>query len=52
MIAPGPLTIRQTREGGVHCLTAFGEFDLATAPLLESALDAVLGDAGAERMAR
>ena len=41
MISPGPLSIRETREGGVHRLTPIGELDLATAPLLESAFDAV-----------
>ena len=44
MISPGPLSIRETREGGVHRLTPIGELDLATAPLLESAFDAVFGD--------
>src|SRR5436190_22871584 len=44
MIAPGPLLMRETREGGVHRLTLIGELDLATAPLLESAFDAVFGD--------
>src|SRR5436190_20955994 len=48
MIAPGPLLMRETREGGVHRLTLIGELDLATAPLLESAFDAVLGDDAAE----
>ena len=37
MITPGPLLIRETREGGVHRLTPIGELDLATAPLLENA---------------
>jgi anti-anti-sigma factor len=44
MIGPGSLSIRETREGGVHRLTPIGELDLATAPLLESAFDAVLWD--------
>jgi anti-anti-sigma factor len=48
MIMPGPLSIRETREGGVHRLTPIGELDLATAPLLETAFDAVFGDHDAE----
>ena len=48
MISPGPLSIRETREGGVHRLTPIGELDLATAPLLESAFDAAFGDDDAE----
>ena len=48
MITPGPLLVRETREGGVRRLTPIGELDLATAPLLESAFDAVLGDDDAE----
>ena len=48
MIAPGPLSVRETREGGVHRLTPIGELDLATAPLLESAFDAVFRDDDAE----
>jgi anti-anti-sigma factor len=48
MISLGPLSIRETREGGVHRLTPIGELDLATAPLLAGAFDAVLGDADAE----
>src|SRR5947207_15784534 len=44
MIAPGPLLMRETREGGVHRLTLIGELDLATAPVLESAFDAVFRD--------
>ena len=51
MIAPEPLSIRETREGAVHRLTPIGELDLATAPLLESAFDAVFGDDGAELIA-
>ena len=42
MITPGPLLVREMSEGGVHRLTPIGELDLATAPLLESAFDAVL----------
>jgi anti-sigma B factor antagonist len=48
MISPGPLSIRETREGGVHRLTPIGELDLVTAPLLESAFDAVFRDDGVE----
>jgi anti-anti-sigma factor len=48
MITPGPLSIGEKREGGVHRLTPVGELDLATAPLLESAFDAVFRDAGVE----
>ena len=42
MITLGPLLVREMREGGVHRLTPIGELDLATAPMLESAFDAVL----------
>ncbi len=48
MITSGPLSVRETREGGVHRLTLIGELDLATAPLIESAFDAVLRDDSAE----
>jgi anti-sigma B factor antagonist len=48
MITPGPLSIRETREGGFRRLTPIGELDLATAPLLESAFDAVFRDDDAE----
>jgi anti-sigma B factor antagonist len=48
MISSGPLSIRETREGGVHRLTPIGELDLATAPLLERAFDAVFRDDDAE----
>jgi anti-anti-sigma factor len=48
MIGPGQLSIRETRVRGVHRLTPIGELDLATAPLLESAFDAVFGDDDAE----
>jgi anti-sigma B factor antagonist len=44
MITRGPLSIRETREGGVHRLTPIGELDLATAPLLKSAFNAVFRD--------
>jgi anti-anti-sigma factor len=44
MITPGLLSVRETREGGVHRLTPIGELDLATVPLLESAFDAALKD--------
>src|ERR1700733_16219682 len=44
MNPPGPFTIRETREGGGHRLTPVGELDLATAPQLESAFDAVFAD--------
>ena len=47
MIMPGPLSIRETSEGRVHRLTPIGELDLVTAPLLETAFDAALGDDGA-----
>jgi anti-anti-sigma factor len=40
----GPLSVRETSEGGVHRLTPIGELDLATAPLLESAFDAAFTD--------
>jgi anti-anti-sigma factor len=39
-----PLSIRDTREGAVHRLTPIGELDMATAPLLERAFDAVFRD--------
>jgi anti-anti-sigma factor len=48
MITPGPLSIREMREGGVHRLTPIGELDLATAPLLERAFQAVSGDKAVE----
>jgi anti-anti-sigma factor len=48
MIDSGLLSIRETREGGVHRLTPIGELDLATAPLLESAFDAAFRDDGVE----
>jgi anti-anti-sigma factor len=48
MSMPGPLSIRETREGAVHRLTPIGELDLATAPLLQSAFDAVLADEDAQ----
>lgn len=48
MVTPGPLAIRETREGGVHRLTPIGEIDLATAPQLKAAFDAVLRDDDAE----
>jgi anti-sigma B factor antagonist len=48
MIAPGPLLVRETRERTVHRFTPIGELDLATAPLLEGAFDAVLTDDGVE----
>jgi anti-sigma B factor antagonist len=44
MITHGPLLMRETREGAVHRLTPIGELDLATAPLVERAFDAALGD--------
>jgi anti-anti-sigma factor len=44
----GPLSLRETSEGGVHRLTPIGELDLATVPLLESAFGAVLRDDDAE----
>jgi anti-anti-sigma factor len=47
-ITSGTLLVRETREGGVRRLTPIGELDLATAPLLESAFDAALGDDDAE----
>jgi anti-sigma B factor antagonist len=48
MVPPGLLSIRETREGGVHRLTPIGELDLVTAPLLEAAFDAVFRDYDAE----
>lgn len=48
MTTLGPLLVRQMSEGVVHRLTAIGELDLATVPLLESAFDAVLSDDDAE----
>jgi anti-sigma B factor antagonist len=48
MIAPGLLSVRKTRQGGIHRLTPIGELDLATAPLLESAFDAALRGDDAE----
>ena len=42
------MSVRETSEGGVHRLTPIGELDLATAPLLESAFDAVFRDDDAE----
>jgi anti-sigma B factor antagonist len=44
MITPGPLSIRETREGRIHRLTPIGELDIATTPLLESAFGAVFRD--------
>ena len=44
----GPLSVRETSEGGVRRLTPIGELDLGTAPLLESAFDAVFRDDTAE----
>jgi len=44
----GPLSIRQTREGGVHRLAPIGELDLATAPSLQSAFDAAFSDGDAK----
>ena len=44
----GPLSVRETSEGSVHRLTPIGELDLATAPLLESAFEAVFTDRDAE----
>lgn len=48
MITPGRLSVRETSEGVVHRLTPIGELDLATAPLLESAFEAVFEDDDAE----
>jgi anti-anti-sigma factor len=48
MISPEPLSIRETRERGVHRLTPIGELDLATVPPLERAFDAVFGDDAVE----
>ncbi len=48
MIAPGPLSVRETREGRVHRLTPIGELDIATTPTLESAFDAALRDGDSE----
>lgn len=48
MVTFGPLSIRETRAGGVHRLTPIGELDLATVPLLETAFDSLLRDDGVE----
>jgi anti-sigma B factor antagonist len=48
MIGPGPLSIREVRESGVHRLTPVGELDVATVSLLESAFDAAFIDDGVE----
>jgi anti-sigma B factor antagonist len=48
MTTPGLLSIRETSQGAVHRLTPIGELDLATAPLLQNAFDAVLRDDDAE----
>ena len=48
MIAPEPLFVREMSEGVVHRLTPIGELDMETAPLLESAFDAVFKDDDAE----
>jgi anti-sigma B factor antagonist len=48
LITLEPFSIRESREGAVHRLTPIGELDLATAPLLESAFDAVFRDDDAE----
>jgi anti-anti-sigma factor len=48
MITLGPLSVRETREGGVHRFTPVGELDIATVPLLQSAFDAVFKDEDAE----
>jgi anti-anti-sigma factor len=48
IITPEPLSVRETNEGGVRRLIPIGELDLATAPLLESAFEAVLKDDDAE----
>jgi anti-anti-sigma factor len=48
MITLGPLSVRETREGGVHRFTPVGELDIATVPLLQSAFDAVFRDDDAE----
>ncbi len=42
MLTLEPLSVRETKAGGVHRLTLVGELDLATAPQLERAFDAVL----------
>ena len=48
MIAPGPLSVRETSEEGLHRLTPIGELDIATVPLLEGAFDAALRGADGE----
>ena len=48
MITPGLLSIRETSADGVHRLTPIGELDLATAPLLQDAFEAVLRNDDAE----
>jgi anti-anti-sigma factor len=35
----GPMSMRETREDGVHRLTPIGELDLATVPLVERAFN-------------
>ena len=39
MVPPEAFSIRSTRDRGLHRLTPIGELDIATAPLLEAALD-------------
>jgi anti-anti-sigma factor len=48
MLTAGPLSVRETRECGVHRLTPVGELDIATSPRLESAFNAVFQDEAAE----
>jgi anti-sigma B factor antagonist len=48
MIAQEQFSIRETRERAACRLTPIGELDLATAPLLERAFDAVLREDDAE----
>ncbi len=48
MIVPEPLSIRSSREGVLHRFLLTGELDIATAPMLEAAFDAVYDDAAAE----
>jgi len=45
---PEPLSIRSSREGGLHRFLLTGELDIATVPMLDAAFDAVYGDEAAE----
>lgn len=45
---PEHLSVHSSREGVLHRLMPIGELDIATAPILEAAFDAVYADASAE----